>query len=159
MSFFNTMNISATALTAQRLRMDVIAENMANVNTTRTADGGPYRRKTVLFEEIRDNDPFNVVFSNIFGSGGSVPAPQGMGVRVVGIVEDDSPGLLTFDPSHPDAYPVGHELEGYVRMPNVNIVEEMVNMIVASRSYEANLTAMSVARTLTQRTLEIGQGR
>jgi len=154
MSFFNTMNISATGLTAQRLRMDVIAENIANVNTTRTADGGPYRRKTVVFEEIRDNDPFSLAFSNIFGGGGSVPAPQGMGVRVVGVVEDESPGLLRYEPTHPDA-----DEYGYVRLPNVNIVEEMVNMIAASRSYEANITAMGVARTLTQRTLEIGQGR
>ncbi|MCL2387514.1 MAG: flagellar basal body rod protein FlgC [Defluviitaleaceae bacterium] len=154
MSFFNTMNISASGLTAQRLRMDVIAENIANVNTTRTADGGPYRRKTVLFEEMRDNDPFSMVFSNVFGNGGSVPAPQGMGVRVTNIVEDESPGLLKYEPSHPDA----DEL-GYVRMPNVNIVEEMVNMIAASRSYEANITAMSTARTLVQRTLEIGSGR
>lgn len=154
MAFFNTMNISATALTANRLRMDTIAENMANVNTTRTADGGPYRRKTVLFEEIRDNDPFSIIFSNIFGTGGGVPAPQGMGVRVSAIVEDESSGPLVYDPTHPDA----DEL-GYVRMPNVNIVEEMVNMIAAARSYEANITAMGVARTLTQRTLEIGQGR
>lgn len=154
MSFFNTMNISASALTAQRLRMDTIAENMANVNTTRTADGGPYQRKTVLFEEIRDNDPFSVVFNNVFGDGRRVPAPQGMGVRVAGIVEDDSVGPLVYDPTHPDA----DEL-GYVRMPNVNIVEEMVNMISASRSYEANITAMGVSRTMVQRTLEIGQGR
>lgn len=154
MSFFNTMNISATGLTAQRLRMDIIAENIANINTTRTADGGPYRRKTVLFEEIRDNDPFSMVFNNIFGMGRNVPAPQGMGVRVAQIVEDESLGLLTYDPTHPDA----DEL-GYVRMPNVNIVEEMVNMIAATRSYEANITAMGAARTMMQRTLEIGQGR
>ncbi|MCL1863170.1 MAG: flagellar basal body rod protein FlgC [Defluviitaleaceae bacterium] len=154
MGFFNTMNISATGLTAQRLRMDTIAENIANVNTTRTADGGPYRRKTVLFEEMRDNDPFSIVFENIFGNGRNIPAPQGMGVRVSNIVEDDSPGLLKFEPTHPDA-----DEYGYVRLPNVNIVEEMVNMIAASRSYEANITAMGVARTLTQRTLEIGQGR
>lgn len=154
MAFFNTMNISATGLTAQRLRMDIIAENIANVNTTRTADGGPYKRKTVLFEEIRDNDPFSLVFGSIFGSGRNVPAPQGMGVRVTNIVEDDRPGLLKYEPTHPDA-----DEYGYVRLPNVNIVEEMVNMIAASRSYEANITAMGVARTLTQRTLEIGQGR
>ncbi|MCL1884806.1 MAG: flagellar basal body rod protein FlgC [Defluviitaleaceae bacterium] len=154
MSFFNTMNISATGLTAQRLRMDIIAENIANVNTTRTADGGPYRRKTVLFEEMRNNDPFSNIFSGMFGGGSSIPAPLGMGVRVVGIVEDESPGLLTYDPTHPDA----DEL-GYVRMPNVNIVEEMVNMIAATRSYEANITAMGTARTMIQRTLEIGVGR
>jgi len=154
MGFFNTMNISASGLTAQRLRMDTIAENIANVNTTRTADGGPYQRKTVIFEEMRDNDPFSLVFTNIFGNGGSVPAPQGMGVRVVEVVEDESPGLLQFNPTHPDA-----DEEGYVRMPNVNIVEEMVNMIATSRSYEANITAMGVARTMTNRTLEIGAGR
>jgi len=154
MGFFSSINVSATGLTAQRLRMDTIAENIANVNTTRTADGGPYQRKTILFEEIRDNDPFSLVFNNIFGNGTNVPAPQGMGVRVSRIVEDDSPGLLTYDPTHPDA-----DEQGYVRMPNVNIVEEMVNMIAASRSYEANITAMGTARTLMQRTLEIGQGR
>jgi len=154
MSFFNTMNISASGLTANRVRMDIIAENMANINTTRTAEGGPYRRKTVLFEEIRDTDPFSIIFNSIFGSASHIPAPQGMGVRVSRIVEDDSPGLLRYDPTHPDA-----NEEGYVRMPNVNIVEEMVNMISASRAYEANITAMQTARTLMQRTLEIGQGR
>ena len=155
MSFFNTMNIAASGLTANRLRMDTISENIANVNTTRTADGGPYRRKTVLFETITDNDPFNMVFNNVFGTwGGLNPAPQGLGVRVSRIVEDDSPGMLTYDPTHPD-----RDENGYVRMPNVNIVEEMVNMISASRSYEANITAMQNFRTMTQRTLEIGQGR
>ena len=154
MAFFNTMNVSASGLTAQRLRMDTIAENIANVNTTRTADGGPYRRKTVLFEEISNNDPFSMVFNSIFGNGSHVPAPAGMGVRVTNIVQDDTPGLLTYDPTHPDA-----DEDGYLRMPNVNIVEEMVNMIAASRSYEANITAMGVSRTLTQRTLEIGSGR
>ena len=155
MSFFNSMNISASGLTANRLRMDIISENIANVNTTRTAGGGPYQRKTVLFETITDNDPFNLVFNNVFGTwGGLQPAPQGRGVRVSRIVEDDSIGLLQFDPHHPDA-----DVEGYVRMPNVNIVEEMVNMISATRSYEANITAMQNFRTMTQRTLEIGQGR
>ena len=155
MGFFNSMNIAASGLTANRLRMDVISENIANVNTTRTADGGPYRRKTVLFETMTDNEPFNLVFNNVFGTwGGLQPAPQGKGVRVSRIVEDDTPGMLQFDPSHPDA-----DEEGYVRMPNINIVEEMVNMISATRSYEANITAMQNFRTMTQRTLELGQGR
>ena len=153
MGFFNTMNISATGLTAQRLRMDIIAENIANVNTTRTADGGPYQRKTVLFEEIRET-PFARLFNQTFNMLPGIPAPQGMGVRVHSVVEDPTPGLLAFDPTHPDA-----DEYGYVRLPNVNIVEEMINMIPASRSYEANITAMQNARTLTQRTLEIGQGR
>jgi len=161
MGFFNSMNIAASGLTAQRLRMDTISENIANVNTTRTQHGagGPYQRKTVLFETITDTDPFNLVFNNVFGTwGGLNPAHQGMGVRVSQIVEDDSAGPLVFDPTHPDAYREG-PMEGYVRMPNVNIVEEMVNMISASRSYEANITAMQNFRTMTQRTLEIGQGR
>lgn len=159
MSFFNTMNIAASGLTANRLRMDTISENIANVNTTRTASGGPYQRKTVLFETMTDNDPFALVFNNVFGTwGGMEPAPQGRGVRVSRIVEDDSPGFLTFDPTHPDAYQEG-PMAGYVRMPNVNIVEEMVNMISATRSYEANITAMQNFRQMTQRTLELGQGR
>ena len=152
MSFFGTMNIAATGLTAQRTRMDTIAENLANANTTRTADGGPYQRKTVIFEEIRRADPFSIVFNTFLGL--DMPAHQGTGVRVARIVRDDSLGPLVFDPSHPDA-----NEDGYVRMPNINIVEEMVNMISATRSYEANITAMTNARHLTQRTLEIGQGR
>lgn len=151
MSFFGSVNISATALTAQRLRMDTIAENIANVNTTRTENGGPFRRKTVLFEEIRDTGPFSGIVRGALLNQGS---GQGRGVRVSRIVEDDSPGHLIYDPSHPDA-----DAEGYVRMPNVNIVEEMVNMISASRSYEANITAMTSFRHITARTLEIGAGR
>jgi flagellar basal-body rod protein FlgC len=131
--------------------MDTIAENIANSNTTRTAEGGPFRRRTVVFEEISQSDPFSVVFRGVMRD---APAHQGNGVRVSQIVRDESPGPLLFDPTHPDA-----DENGYVRMPNINIVEEMVNMISASRSYEANITAMSNARTLTQRTLEIGQGR
>ena len=152
MSFFHSMNISATGLTAQRTRMDTISENIANANTTRTADGGPYQRKTVVFEEIRNADPFTIVFNNMFGI--DMPAHQGQGVRISRIAEDDALGPLVYDPSHPDA-----NEDGYVRMPNINIVEEMVNMISASRSYEANITAMSNSRQLVQRTLEIGQGR
>jgi len=155
MGFFSSMNISATALTAQRLRMDTISENIANVNTTRTADGGPFKRRTVIFEEIHDVDPMTLAFDNIFGSiFGGTPAHQSRGVRVSQIVRDETPGLLKFDPSHPDA-----NEDGYVRLPNVNIVEEMVNMISTTRSYEANITAMQNSRHIMQRTLEIGQGR
>ena len=155
MGFFNTMNIAATGLTAQRARMDIIAENIANVNTTRTADGGPYRRRTVIFEEINDANPFRGIVNSVFGGfSASVPAAQGRGVRVSRVAESDLPGMMTYDPTHPDA-----DESGYVLMPNVNIVEEMVNMISATRSYEANITAMGNARHLTQRTLEIGQGR
>ena len=147
MSFFNSVRIAATGLTAQRLRMDTIAENIANAQTTRTADGGPFRRRTVIFEEMADRHPFGLLVSRELDR-------QGTGVRVRAISEDFSPGPLVFDPTHPDA-----NAEGYVMMPNINIVEEMVNMISASRSYEANITALANLRHITQRTLEIGSGR
>ncbi len=147
MALMNSTSISATALTAQRLRMDVISQNIANVNTTRTEAGGPYKRKTVLFQEIQDSGSFSVKLD-----GAMQQTQQGLGVRVTNIVEDETPGTLAYDPGHPDA-----DEEGYVRMPNVNIVEEMVNMISASRSYEANITAINNTKTMTSRTLELGR--
>ncbi|MCL2874007.1 MAG: flagellar basal body rod protein FlgC [Defluviitaleaceae bacterium] len=149
MSFFGTMNISATALTAQRLRMDVISENIANANTTRTGNGGPYRRQTVLFEEMGGNQigSFRSRLSSAMNR-----SQSGRGVRVSNIVEDMRPGSLVYDPAHPDA-----NEDGYVRMPNVNIVEEMVNMISASRSYEANITSMNTTKSMLSRTLEISR--
>ena len=147
MGYFSALDISASGLTAQRLRMDTISQNIANVNTTRTAEGGPYKRKTVLFEEIKGQGSFEVAFGDALSR-----AQKGNGVRVRKIVEDDSPGILSYDPSHPDA-----DEDGYVRMPNVNIVEEMVNMISATRSYEANVTAMNNFKTMVAKTLEIGR--
>ena len=153
MAFFSAINVSATGLTAQRLRMDVISENIANVNTTRTQQGGPFRRKTVLFEEIQET-PFSAMMRDTLGNDNGVRnASAGMGVRVTDIVRDQTQGPMIHDPSHPDA-----NAEGYVEMPNVNIVEEMVNMISASRSYEANITAVNTAKSLMSRTLEIGRG-
>ncbi len=146
MSFFDSLNITASALTAQKLRMDVISENIANVDTTRTAAGGPYKRKAVIFQE-RPNSMFTDALDGEIGK-----IQQGKGVRVSQVVEDETPGALVYDPSHPDA-----NADGYVRKPNVNIVEEMVNMISASRSYEANITAMTTAKTMTAKTLEIGK--
>ena len=148
MSMFDAMNISASGLTAQRLRMDVISQNIANVQTTRTPEGGPYKRRTVIFQEIDNKDPFSAIFSQSVRNRDN----QGMGVRVRDVVEDNSPGILMYDPSHPDA-----NAEGYVRMPNVNIVEEMVNMISASRSYEANITAINSSKGMIARTLELGR--
>jgi flagellar basal-body rod protein FlgC len=148
MAFFEAINVSATGLTAQRLRMDIISQNIANVNTTRTIDGGPYRRKTLLFQEITET-PFHAMFGDRVEGG---RPGQGFGVRVTNIVPDLSPGPLVYDPGHPDA-----DAEGYVRMPNVNMVEEMVNMISASRSYEANITAINISKALMARTLEIGR--
>jgi len=151
MSFFETMNTSASALTAQRLRMDVISENLANANTTRTADGGPYRRQTVIFEEIGGGAAARGSFGRRLQS--AINRTQaGSGVRVSNIVEDQRPGTRVFDPAHPDS-----DEDGYVTMPNVNVVEEMVNMISASRSYEANITAIGTTRSMLQRTLEISR--
>lgn len=147
MGFFNSMNISATGLTAQRLRMDIISQNIANVDTTRTEDGTAYKRKTVLFQERNDNPSFNSYFKNAMSK-----AVSGNGVRVTRIAEDDSPGSQVYEPSHPDA-----DENGYVTKPNVNIVEEMVNMISATRSYEANITAINSTKSMIAKTMEISR--
>ena len=146
MSFLNSIDVSASGLTAQRLRLDIISQNIANVNTTRTEDGGPYRRKAVIFEEKREKHPFADILSN------SRKAQGNGGVRVSRIEEDNTPFTLQYDPAHPDA-----NEDGYVSMPNVNIVSEMVNMISASRSYEANVTAMNAMKSMAVKALEIGR--
>ncbi len=146
MSFLNAIDISASGLTAQRLRLDVISQNIANVNTTRTQSGGPYRRKAVIFEERQVQRPFSQILSE------QIDQKTRGGVRVSRIEEDTSPSSLVYDPNHPDA-----NEEGYVAMPNVNIVNEMVNMISASRSYEANVTAMNSMKSMASKALEIGR--
>ncbi|HOK42039.1 MAG TPA: flagellar basal body rod protein FlgC [Thermoclostridium caenicola] len=147
MAVFNAFSISSSALTAQRLRMDIISQNIANVNTTRTADGTPYRRKTVVFAE-REGTSFSQYLSE--ASKGRYLA--GGGVRVSAIVEDPSPFREVYDPSHPDA-----DENGIVRMPNVEIVTEMVNMISATRAYEANITALNASKSMASKALEIGR--
>ncbi len=147
MSLLGSMNTSATALTAQTLRMDVISENIANVNTTRTADGGAYKRKTVVFQEIGEQRPFSQLFSEVYGSDAN-----GTGVKVSEIATDAKEGALVYDPTHPDA-----NADGYVEQANVNIVQEMTDMISASRSYEANVTAMNATKAMIAKTLEIGK--
>jgi len=150
MGIFSTMNISSTGLTAQRLRMDVIANNIANVNTTRTTDGGPFRRRRVILRTRNDRLEFKTRF-----------LPQalwkgiGDGVRVIKIEEDRSPLRLVYDPEHPDAIKTGPK-KGYVEYPNVNTVTEMVDMISASRAYEANVTVIQDAAQMFMRGLEIG---
>ena len=145
MSAFGAMDISASGMTAQRLRTDIISQNIANVNTTRDADGGAYVRKTVVFEEKPSNS-----FSNYLSvASGSI----GNGVKVSQIVEDtDTPMTMVYDPSHPDA-----NEEGYVNYPNVNTVTEMTNMIDASRAYEANVTAFNASKSMALKGLEIGK--
>lgn len=139
------MDIAASGLTAQRLRLDIISQNMANVNTTRTAEGGPYKRKTVIFEQMQNENSFSSILNKKKQSGVN-------GVRVARIVEDESQGALVYNPTHPDA-----NAQGYVEMPNVNTVDEMVNMISASRSYEANVTSFNTMKSMFAKALEIGK--
>jgi len=143
MKIFDTMRISASGLTAERLRMDTIASNIANVNTTRTEEGGPYRRKVAVFRENLETE-INKQTGNI--------KRVSRGVKAVGVVEDDSPLQSVYDPGHPDA-----DENGYVMMPNVNILNEMVDMIAATRAYEANVTAINATKSMMLKALEIGR--
>lgn len=147
MGFFSALESSASALTAQRLRIDTISENIANVNTTRTENGTPYRRKTVIFEAQDGNTPFSSYLSNA-----SRQLLKSKGVRVSRIVEDQTPFKMVYDPGHPDA-----DENGMVQMPNVDVVTEMVNMISASRAYEANVTAINATKSMASKALEIGR--
>jgi flagellar basal-body rod protein FlgC len=129
--------VSASALEAQRVRMNTIASNMANAQTTKTQNGGPYVRKDVVFETVKiKNSPDSML----------------EGVRVVQIVEDKRPPIMVYDPSHPDA-----DENGYVAMPNINIIEEMVNMMMALRAYEANVKAFNISKSMYQKALELGR--
>ncbi len=143
MSMFGGMEISASALTAERLRMDVVAENLANAQTTRGADGQPYRRKEVVLQERAAS--FGASLSAAMSTG-----TNGGGVEVAAIAEDQTPLKRVYDPGHPDA-----DAEGYVSMPNVDTVTEMVDLISAQRAYEANVTAMQAAKQMFARTLEL----
>ena len=146
MSMFGGMEISASALTAQRLRMNVTAENIANAETTKGADGNPYRRKEVVLQSVGQAGTFGSQLSRAMGSAGVAPG----GVQASEITEDQTNGKLVYDPSHPDA-----DEQGYIRMPNVDTVTEMVDLIDAQRAYEANVTAMSAAKQMFAKTLEI----
>jgi len=150
MGMFTAINTSSSGLTAQRLRMDVIANNIANANTTRTTEGGPYKRKRVVFMPADTKVKYKLPFlPHKFR-----PLP-GRGVRVLRIEEDRSPFKLVYDPNHPDAIKSGPK-KGYVLMPNVNIVTEMVDMISASRSYEANVAMIDHSKAMFNKALEIG---
>lgn len=140
---FNTMRISSSGLSAERLRMDTIASNIANVGTTRTEKGGPYRRKVAVFEENlqREYDKKTGKYNM-----------KDLGIKATGIKEDSSPLRKVYDPSHPDA-----DNEGYVSMPNVNILNEMADMIASVRTYEANVSAMNASKGMFSKALEIGR--
>ncbi len=140
MGSFSSFDISASGIYAQRTRLDVIANNVANAETTRTAEGGPYRRQSVSFRAVYED------------SVGNQPAIAG--VKVDGINQASATDSRTvFDPGHPDA-----DRNGYVRMPNVNVVEEMVDMISATRAYEANVTALNATKSMIASAIEIGRG-
>lgn len=145
MALFDGMNIAASGMTAQRLRTDVIAENIANANTTRTAEGGPYVRKNVvLTEKVSYDASFNTYLNRAIGGVSD-------GVKVSSITQDtDTDMNLVYDPSHPDA-----DEYGYVLYPNVNVVTEMTDLIDATRSYEANATAFEASKNLASRGLQI----
>ena len=147
MGLFTSFDTSASGLTAQRYRMDIISQNVANANTTRTADGTPYRRKVVVFEEKGGRTSFDSVLGRVKDN------YAGKGVRVSKVTEDQWTEMKkVYDPSHPDA-----NEDGYVLYPNVNTVTEMTNMIDASRSYEANVTAFNASKNMLLKTLEIGK--
>ena len=136
MKIFKAMETSASGLTAERLRLDLIAGNVANAHTTRTEEGGPYRRKTAVFAEVLDR-----------------AGRSGQGVKVDSIRVDDTDPIMEYDPEHPDA-----DAEGYVAYPNINILQEVTDMITASRSYEANVTVLNASKSMIAKALEIGRG-
>lgn len=145
MGMFDGMNISATGMTAQRFRMDVISENIANVNTTRDENGEVYRRKTVVFNEKTSLNFGDTLYNSL-----NVYKPDG--VRVTQVVEDPSDLKMVYDPTHPDA-----DENGYVMYPNVDTVTEMTNLIDSSRAYEANATAFNAAKAIAVKGLELLQ--
>jgi flagellar basal-body rod protein FlgC len=143
MSFLQSLNISGSGLTAQRLRMDVISENIANIDTTRTEEGGPYRRKMVVL--TTSNDFKNIMVKNLKDY-------EPSRVEVAEIIEDNSEFKLTYNPEHPDA-----DENGYVSMPNVDSLKETVDIMEAYRAYQANITALNTAKQMAVKALEIGR--
>ncbi len=145
MNFFSAMEIVASGLTAQRTRLNLVASNLANAQTTRTAEGGPYRRRDPVFV----TRPVDTRFAELQGQPSAQHASL---VEVDRIDVDATPPRVIYDPEHPDA-----NTEGYVEMPNVNVIEEMVNMMTASRAYEAGVTAMQTVRSMADSALRLGQ--
>jgi flagellar basal-body rod protein FlgC len=140
----NAFSVSASGLAAHRQRMDVIAANLANANSTQTPEGGPYRRRDVVLRAEPQTG-----FEDLLASSGS----QGMAVRVSDIVSDTRPGRMSYDPGHPHAND-----DGYVEMPNIDVVTEMVDLMSATRAYEANVAAINATKRVLETALEIGQG-
>ncbi len=144
--FLSGFRIGGSGMAAQRMRMNTISSNIANINTTRTPEGGPYRRKDVVFEAIPDSKNFGDVL------GATDPKQDFNRVQVTDVVYDKKAPILKYDPTHPDA-----NEEGYVAYPNINLMEEMTNMIQATRSYEANVQAIQATKDMALSALEIGR--
>lgn len=144
MGIFDAINISSTGLTAERTRMEIISKNIANASTTRTSNGQPYRRQLAIFKE-RKGDSFNDILR------GKTESNYG-GVKLSKIAEDKSAFKKVYDPGHPDA-----NKQGYVLMPNVDVIKEMVDMITATRAYEANVTAINATKSMALKALDIGR--
>ena len=149
MSFWNSLQISASGLSAQRLRLDVISNNIANAQTTRTAAGGAYKRQDVVFQAQGSQSAIPSSIATRLSNYN--PAPNG-GVEVSQIITDQTPGQQVYDPTNPDA-----NAQGYVTMPNVDLVTEMTNLLSATRSYEANLTVAEASKQMALKALEIGR--
>nr|WP_068556166.1 flagellar basal body rod protein FlgC [Thermotalea metallivorans] len=144
---FKSIDISASGLTAERLRMDIISKNIANANTTRTSSGTPYRRQVPIFREASSNLTFQQHLD-----AAKKGILRGNGVEVIAVKEDKSPFKKVYEPGHPDA-----DKDGYVQMPNVDIVAEMINMISSTRAYEANVTCINSTKSMAMKALEIGR--
>lgn len=151
MGLFTSINIAASGMTAERLRTDVISDNIANASTTRTAEGGPFQRSRVVLRPRAQQTYFRTPFQPVMLDQGA-----GRGVIVSGVEKDSSAPRLVYDPTHPDALKSGPNA-GYVEMPNVNIVTEMVDLIAASRAYEANASIADGAKAMFLKALEIGR--
>ncbi len=146
MSIFNSINVSASALNAEKTRIDIITKNIANAKTTSTSGGTPYRRQMVVFKENKKSlfeEHLNKHMNNINVDG----------VKISKIVEDDTPFKLVYEPGHPES-----DESGYVKMPNVDIVKEMVDLISAQRSYDSNITSLNTSKSMLMKALEIGRG-
>ena len=152
MAFLSSMNIVGSGLTAQQLRLDVISENVVNLKTTRTEGGGPYRRKMVVFESQDQRDAFRMALARSQGKFAAGKLQETGGVRVAEIVEDPSDLKLSYDPEHPDA-----NADGYVELPNVDLVKEITDAMAATQAYSASVTALNTLKAVTSRALEIGR--
>ncbi len=143
MSLFNLLSVSASGMAAQRARAEVIVENLANSETTRTPDGGPYRRKDVVFESEAQASPFSAVFQTEMSAGS-------MGVGILQVVEDSRPPDMRYQPSHPDA-----DARGYVAFPHMSPAEEMVDLMGATRGYQANVAAISAVKDMVSKSIDL----